>query len=303
MDAIRQYMTGRAMDAEMQARVLDYYDYMWERNKGVDVKNLFEDMPSTFRNEVALSLNRAIIDKLYLFTADEYVVHRGDLGLEMYFITQGRIDVFLEDLKRPIASLIEGAHFGEFQIVLGIKHEYSARAVCNSDIYVLRKQDIEAAFEAYPDDHKIVLSATKERYQQALIARPRRSVAATHFEEDSDASNRPPAQLAESAGAGNEPSTATQPLSSLDEFGLGLGEDIDSVLRGTEAAAAARASLVASPRVGRRSPANRMSRRSLVPSTGVSRARKFSQASAAVSQPVSPPAMSPRASIQQTDER
>jgi hypothetical protein len=64
MDAIRQYMSDRAMDSDMQERVLEYYDYVWERNKGIDVKNLFEDMPSTFKSEVALSLNNAIIDKV-----------------------------------------------------------------------------------------------------------------------------------------------------------------------------------------------------------------------------------------------
>ncbi|KAJ3156850.1 Kinesin-like protein kif27 [Irineochytrium annulatum] len=195
MDAVRQYMNDRMMDQDMQVRVLDYYDYVWERNKGIDIKNLFEDMPSTFRSEVALSLNNAIIEKavifkgcsigfrrmiaidmkLYLFTANEYVVHRGDLGLEMYFITQGRIDVYsTEDLKRPTASLIEGAHFGEFQIILKHRHEYSARAVCNTDIYVLHKTDLERAFEAYPEDRRLVETATEERYNLAMSARKRK---------------------------------------------------------------------------------------------------------------------------------
>ncbi|KAJ3166551.1 hypothetical protein HK101_011925 [Irineochytrium annulatum] len=223
MDAVKQYMSDRDMDSDMQERVLDYYDYMWERNKGIDVKNLFEDMPSTFKSEVALSLNNAIIEKvkktatlgkarmvltlhfqanifhstsigfrrmiaismkLYLFTANEYVVHRGDLGLEMYFITQGRIDIYSsEEIKKPTASLIEGAHFvyafssGEFQIILGQRHEYSARAVCNTDIYVLLKKDIELAFEAYPQDCELVRAATEQRYTAAKSARKSRMAA------------------------------------------------------------------------------------------------------------------------------
>jgi uncharacterized protein VirK/YbjX len=64
MDAVRQYMTDRDMDYDMQERVLDYYDYVWERNKGIDVKNLFEDMPTTFKCEVAFNLNSGIIDKV-----------------------------------------------------------------------------------------------------------------------------------------------------------------------------------------------------------------------------------------------
>ncbi|KAI8825844.1 uncharacterized protein EV422DRAFT_575725 [Fimicolochytrium jonesii] len=192
LDAVKQYMTDRDMDPDMKERVLIYYDYVWERNRGIDVRGLFVDMPSTFKQEVALSLNNQIIDnaiifkecsigfrrmiaidmKLFLFTANEYVVHRGDLGLEMFFITQGRIDIYAtEDLRRPTASLIEGAYFGEFCVVLGSRHEYSARAVCNTDIYVFSKDDLEHAFQAYPEDREVVVAATKKRYQAHLQAK------------------------------------------------------------------------------------------------------------------------------------
>ncbi|KAJ3381759.1 hypothetical protein HDU84_004867 [Entophlyctis sp. JEL0112] len=206
MEAVRQYMSDRNMEADMQERVLDYYDYVWERNRGIDVRNLFEDMPSTFKGEVALSLNNAIIDranifrkcsngfrrliaihmKLYLFTANEYVIHKGDLGIEMFFITQGRIDVYAtEDMKRPTSSLIEGAHFGEFQIILDYRHEYSARAVCNTDIYVLKKEDLDFAFSCYPEDRELVRHATEERYEQAQSAKKsRKAKMDTEFEDD-----------------------------------------------------------------------------------------------------------------------
>ncbi|KAJ3346166.1 Kinesin-like protein kif27 [Entophlyctis luteolus] len=207
MDAIKQYMNDRDMDSDMQERVLEYYDYMWERNKGIDVKNLFEDMPSTFKSEVALSLNAAIIDKpvdcnrrkiaismkLYLFTANEYVIHKGDLGSEMFFITQGRIDIFwTTDLLRPTASLIEGAHFGEFQTILGHKHEYSARAVCNTDIYVLSREDIDAAFNAFPKDRKLVMDITSRRYQIALSSRKAQEFSAADVESEFGSQPAPP---------------------------------------------------------------------------------------------------------------
>lgn len=64
MEAVQQYMDTRDMEPTMQNRVLEYYDYLWERNKGIDVGNMFEDMPVAFKSEVAISLNDEIISKV-----------------------------------------------------------------------------------------------------------------------------------------------------------------------------------------------------------------------------------------------
>ncbi|KAJ3032307.1 Kinesin-like protein kif27 [Rhizophlyctis rosea] len=205
MDGIKQYMNDRRMDPKMQARVEEYYDYVWERNRGIDVRNVFGDMPSTFKSEVALSLNHKIIEntsifkdtslgfrrmmaihmKLYLFTAKEYVVHKGDLGLEMFFITQGRVDIFQspQEAKKPI-SLIDGSHFGEFGVILGHRHEYSARAECNTDIYVLTANEIAECFAAYPEDKSKVQASTEAKYKQQLALK--RSRTAAVYDEDDD---------------------------------------------------------------------------------------------------------------------
>ncbi|KAJ1547745.1 Kinesin-like protein kif27 [Nowakowskiella sp. JEL0078] len=205
MTAVIQYLNGRELNKDMQQRVIQYYDYVWERNRGIDAKALFVDLPTTFKSEVAMSLNNSIIEKaaifrtcsegfrrmiaismkLYLFTANEYVVHIGDLGLEMYFITQGRIDIFATDSKRPTSSLIEGGHFGEYCAILDYRHEYDARAVCHTDIYVLTKEEIEAAFIAYPEDKTKVLAETELRYQQHLATKKgRKALQQIDIEED-----------------------------------------------------------------------------------------------------------------------
>ncbi|KAJ3130265.1 Kinesin-like protein kif27 [Nowakowskiella sp. JEL0407] len=214
MTAVIQYMNDREMDGDMQERVINYYDYVWDRNRGIDAKALFVDLPTTFKSEVAMSLNNAIIDKvsifkgcsegfrrmiaismkLYLFTANEYVVHTNDLGLEMYFITQGRIDIFASaDSKRPISSLIEGGHFGEYCVILNHRHEYDVRAVCNTDIYVLTKEEIENAFSAYPDDREKVLAETESRYKQHQATKKGRK-AMQQIENDEDLVLTPPIQ-------------------------------------------------------------------------------------------------------------
>jgi hypothetical protein len=67
---------------------------------------------------------------------------------------------------------------------LNHRHEYSARAVCNTDIYVLAKADLESAFTAYPEDRDLVRTATEERHKQALLARRSRKVTSISDIED-----------------------------------------------------------------------------------------------------------------------
>ncbi|KAI9205068.1 uncharacterized protein BJ171DRAFT_598652 [Polychytrium aggregatum] len=206
LDAVKQYMADRKMDVDMQHRVLDYYDYVWDRNKGLALKNMFEDMPSAFRREVALNLNNQIIDStaifkqcsigfrrhiaihmtLHLITANEYVAHVGEFGTELYFISQGRIDIFSPTDKRPTSSLIEGAHFGEYAVILGHRHEYSARAVCNTDIFVLTKEHLEEAFVAFPADRESVYEITQGRYKSHLSTKKSRQHQEEAEEEEED---------------------------------------------------------------------------------------------------------------------
>ncbi|KAJ3090580.1 hypothetical protein HK102_003286 [Quaeritorhiza haematococci] len=196
LDAVRQYMADRDMDTGVQQRVIDYYDYLWERNRGIDVANVFSDLPATFRSEVALSVNHVIIDKaaifrscsegfrrkiavamrMYLFIANEYLVHKGDIGPEMYFVGQGRIDLYeSQDLRRPTASLIEGGHF-----------------VCNSDIYILTKEDLQEAFESFPEDRNAVVAATTEQYSRLQVAKQsRKGLAMNELEEEFGATGDP----------------------------------------------------------------------------------------------------------------
>ncbi|ORZ36627.1 hypothetical protein BCR44DRAFT_1512424 [Catenaria anguillulae PL171] len=186
VEAIKQYMQDQNMDKDMQKRVTGWYEYTWERNKGIDVLNVFNDLPSNFRAEVALSVNEDIIEKasifrgtslgfrrmlsiamrINFFTADTYIVHRGEIGREMFFVVQGRVDVLNHDESKAVGSMVEGSSFGEFMLVLGHTCEATAVAVCNCDVYVLAKEDFDQACMSYPEDATKVTNATQEAYQK-----------------------------------------------------------------------------------------------------------------------------------------
>ncbi|KAJ1511876.1 hypothetical protein HMI56_004828 [Coelomomyces lativittatus] len=186
VNAIKQYMKNLSLSLETQTKVLDWYEYIWVRNKGIDVVNVFNDLPTTFRAEVALIMNESILEKapmfkersigfkrmlvlamrITFFTSNTFVRHRGEKEREMFFVVQGRVDLLDNDDKTSIASMVEGSHFGELSLILGYPCESSAFAVCNSDIYVLRESDFLAACEAYPEDGVKARELTLESHQK-----------------------------------------------------------------------------------------------------------------------------------------
>lgn len=56
-------------------------------------------------------------------------------------------------------------------MVLGHRHEHSAKAICNTDIYVLTREDLHYAFAAFPDDKEKVVRATQEQMKRSLEKR------------------------------------------------------------------------------------------------------------------------------------
>jgi CRP-like cAMP-binding protein len=56
----------------------------------------------------------SIVKLIYL---DEYIFHKGDAGNEMYFISQGLVQVVSEDGKTIFKILHEGDFFGEIALL------------------------------------------------------------------------------------------------------------------------------------------------------------------------------------------
>lgn len=55
-------LRGHGVPYALVERVRDYYDYLWESRRGAD-QRLFEDLPPSLQIEVALELNRPILER------------------------------------------------------------------------------------------------------------------------------------------------------------------------------------------------------------------------------------------------
>src|SRR5689334_7612102 len=80
IDSVTTYMRYKGIPNNLQARIHDYYDYLWSRQKGLrsfnsisnycsglDEDDILSDLPPSLRTEVALFLNREVIQKVPFF--------------------------------------------------------------------------------------------------------------------------------------------------------------------------------------------------------------------------------------------
>jgi hypothetical protein len=60
METVNHFMRDRQVPRDLQGRVRDYYNYLWESRMGSQTE-MFEDLPTDLRTELALHLNRNVL--------------------------------------------------------------------------------------------------------------------------------------------------------------------------------------------------------------------------------------------------
>ncbi|RMX52129.1 hypothetical protein pdam_00015157 [Pocillopora damicornis] len=181
LDAIKTFLEEQEISEKLTTRVISYYEYLWLRNKGVDASSLFEGLSVTAKsfssNQVPLFEGTEIgflkmlsmkVKPVY-FLAKEYIVRKGDIGQEMYFIHRGTVEVVSEH-DEPIVfdTMGEGRFFGEISVVFSCPRTASIRAQTNSDVFVLTKKDLDEVLSHYPQIRKKILETAEER--QRMVA-------------------------------------------------------------------------------------------------------------------------------------
>ena len=94
----------------------------------------------------------AITTKLQfeVFPKNEYIIRAGTFGDRMFFISSGSVHVVTED-GEVIATLSEGAHFGEICLLTEKRRVASIKAAMTVDLFSLSKKNFEGIIQEYPD--------------------------------------------------------------------------------------------------------------------------------------------------------
>jgi hypothetical protein len=92
------------------------------------------------------------------FGAGDVIVHEGDVGDEMYFLTKGQVEVLRGDPPQRLAVLREGSFFGELAILGDAPRAATIRALSDVEVYalgrdaVLQLARLHADFNRYLQD-------------------------------------------------------------------------------------------------------------------------------------------------------
>jgi voltage-gated potassium channel len=170
IEMINNFMRDHRVPRELQARVRDYYNYLWESRIGQQ-SEMLDDLPRPLHIEIALHLNRNILRKVPLFEdasesfLRELVLHldpmvfvpgqaimrRGEPGHQLYFINKGRVDVFGSDDETVIATLSDGDFVGEMALLSSQPRANTVRAIDYCNVYALDRVGFDQVLAGFPD--------------------------------------------------------------------------------------------------------------------------------------------------------
>ena len=186
-EELRDFVTGRLAEfmvpaevhliSEMPSKGPGKIDRELLRMRAITAA-LVEQVPF-FRNASSEFL-RDIIPRLEArqFAPDEILVHEGDVGDEMYFLTRGQVAVLRGDPPQQLAVLREGSFFGELAILEDVPRAATVRTLAEVEVYALRRDGVLQLAHAHAEFARYLQAAARQYAESAQRADDARDIAA-----------------------------------------------------------------------------------------------------------------------------
>eukprot|EP01059_Diplonema_ambulator_P001728 TRINITY_DN11454_c0_g1_i1.p1 TRINITY_DN11454_c0_g1~~TRINITY_DN11454_c0_g1_i1.p1 ORF type:complete len:586 (+),score=205.68 TRINITY_DN11454_c0_g1_i1:114-1871(+) len=190
VDNMVAFMKYGELPPKTVKNVQHFYKHMWESRRGLEGMHTMDTLPVSLGKELLTYLHKDFVCKVPLFKGCDdlfleevscclqyvavlpgyYVLKKGEVGKEMFFIQRGQVDVVSEDNRIVFASLTEGNFFGEVALVVpGAKRTASIVCKTFTELFVLNKNDFESLLDSYPETRAKILQVAVER---GLITKP-----------------------------------------------------------------------------------------------------------------------------------
>ena len=127
----------------------------------LQVLPLFKDCPIEFYNGLAEHMEALVVEE------GHYIVHKGDVGQEMFYIDKGTLAVENGDGKR-LNQINQGVFFGEVGVLFSIPRTASVKALGHCVLYKLTRIGLEEVLDEFPAVADKMRKETDEKLESFL---------------------------------------------------------------------------------------------------------------------------------------
>lgn len=182
LDRVETFMEMHHIPLKMREKIRTYYHYVWMNKKGYQDDSLIEGLPEKLQSEMLLFINKPIIEKVpflkgagqdllaqlmgqlraRIYVPEEDVFLYGERGDALYFIQTGQVDILTKE-GQCLATLGDGAFFGEMALISDNPRMATARCKNYCDIYILDKKSFNQVLDSHPLFQKVIQETIEKR--------------------------------------------------------------------------------------------------------------------------------------------
>ncbi|GMI30186.1 hypothetical protein TeGR_g14642, partial [Tetraparma gracilis] len=192
---------------ETRDRVVDYYEFQWRINSGMDRAQFLSSLSPCLRIEILLSVYADVVGKISFLHVPEHpeficyiverlstafylpsdvIVHEGELTSAfsfVYFVTLGQVAVYKTTAAEKILHTMGiGDYFGEMAYLdVGSRRTSSCCALTNCDIALLKFGDIDDLADSFPAFADNIRGLMKKNLQRSFKASKKKPAPGANF--------------------------------------------------------------------------------------------------------------------------
>ncbi|KAK5600377.1 hypothetical protein CRENBAI_025261 [Crenichthys baileyi] len=170
MNDLKDFIRVHGLPQQLKQRMLEYFQTTWSVNNGIDANELLHDFPDELRADIAMHLNKDILQlpvfkgasrgclrslSLHIKTSfcvpGEYLIRQGDALHANYFVCSGSLEVLKDSMVLAIlgkGDLIGSDLPGTEQV---IKTNADVKALTYCDLQYISVRGLREVLELYPE--------------------------------------------------------------------------------------------------------------------------------------------------------
>lgn len=173
---IKKYLNNKKINRRLRFRIISYLQFMKENQKKRNLKEsqILELLSPTLREDVYIITRGSIVQKCLafkhlsleflrmiirslnhsIFAPNDIIFKENDRSNSIYFIMNGKVEIYHEATQTVFKELKNFKHFGEIAFFIGKNRMASARSLIFSEVLHLSKFSMDEMLLSRPKDHE-----------------------------------------------------------------------------------------------------------------------------------------------------